>query len=162
MLDIINQRIISELKKNSRINWGDLAKIVGISRQALKKRIERLEYKRHIIGYTILTSHEALHEASHEAPHEAPHEASHKASRIRAFLRVRFSKGNDCFKLSLTFNSYKNVIASWGITGDWDSLVLVQAESMEKISEIRELIVQTGGIDEIETEVVLNEFHCSI
>ena len=30
---------------------------------------------------------------------------------------------------------------------------------MEQISEIREVIVETGGIDEIETEVVLNELY---
>lgn len=145
MLDIINQKIISELKKNSRISWGRLAEIVGISRQALKKRIERLEYKRQIIGYTIITSHEA----SHETPHET--------SDVKAFLKIRFSKENDCFKLSRIFPSYKNIIASWAITGDWDNILLIKTNSMEQISEIREVIVQTGGIDEIETEVILNE-----
>ena len=145
MLDIINQKIISELKKNSRIHWGQLAEIVGISRQALKKRIERLEYKRQIIGYTIITSHEASHEVSHEEFH------------VKAFLKIRFYKGNDCFKLSCIFPSYKNIIASWAITGDWDNILLIKANSMEQISEIREVIVQTGGIDEIETEVILNE-----
>lgn len=144
MLDFINQRIISELKKNSRISWGQLSEIVGISRQALKKRIERLEYKRHIIGYTIITSHEA---SSHEAPY------------VQAFLKIRFLKENDCFKLSRIFPSYSNVIASWGITGDWDNIVLVRARNIEQISEIREIIVQTGGIDEIETDVILNELY---
>ena len=143
MLDLINQKIISELKKNSRISWGELSGIVGISRQALKKRIERLEYKRHIMGYTIITSHESARETSS----------------VQAFLKIRFSKDNDCFKLSRILQSYDNVVASWAITGDWDNMILVRASSMEKISEIREIIVQTGGIDEIETDTVLNELH---
>lgn len=143
MLDLVNQKIISELKKNGRISWGELSGIVGISRQALKKRIERLEYKRHIMGYTIITSHEAAHETSS----------------VQAFLKIRFSKGNDCFKLSRILHSYDNVVASWAVTGDWDNIILVRASSMEKISEMREIIVQTGGIDEIETDTVLNELH---
>ena len=143
MLDLINQKIISELKKNSRISWGQLSEIVGISRQALKKRIERLEYKRHIIGYTIITDYEAFNEEPY----------------VQAFLKIRFLKGNDCFKLSHLLPSYRNVIASWAITGDWDNVILIRAKSMEQISEIREVIVETGGIDEIEIEVVLNELY---
>ncbi|MCY4049490.1 MAG: Lrp/AsnC family transcriptional regulator [Hyphomicrobiales bacterium] len=141
MLDLINQKIISELKKNGRISWGELAEIVGVSRQALKKRIERLEYKRHIIGYTIVTSHEPDPEISG----------------VQAFLKIRFSKENDCFKLSRIISSYDNVVASWSVTGDWDNIILVRANSMEEISQIRESIVQTGGIDEIETDAVLKE-----
>lgn len=145
MLDLINQKIISELKKNSRISWGELSYIVGISRQALKKRIERLEYKRHIIGYTIITAQES----------------SPEPSNVQAFLKIRFSKDNDCFKLSRILPSYDDVVASWAVTGDWDNIVLVKASSMEKISEIREIIVRTGGIDEIETDTVLNELYLS-
>jgi hypothetical protein len=33
----------------------------------------------------------------------------------------------------------------------------VEASSLERISEIREIIVGTGGIDEIETDAVLNQ-----
>ena len=143
MLDFVNQKIISELKKNSRISWGQLSEIVGISRQALKKRIERLEYKRYIIGYTIITSHDETDETAC----------------VQAFLKIRFLKENDCFKLSRIFPLYDNVVASWGITGDWDNIVLVRAQTMEQISEIREIIVQTGGIDEIETDVVLNQLY---
>ena len=143
MLDLINQKIMSELKKNSRIGWGQLSEIVGISRQALKKRIERLEHKRHIIGYTIITGHES----------------SDKTQHVQAFLKIRFLKGNDCFKLSRILSSYSNVVASWAITGDWDNIILVKAHNMEQISDIREAIVETGGIDEIETEVILNELY---
>ena len=148
MLDLINQKIISELKKNSRISWGELSGIVGIFRQALKKRIERLEYKRYIIGYTIVTSHES----------------SHETLGVQAFLKIRFSEENNCLKLSRILSSrilpsYDSVIASWSVTGDWDNIILVRANSMKEIEQIREIIVQTGGIDEIETDTVLNELY---
>ena len=44
--------------KEEQPDWlGALADRVGISRQALKGRVERLEYKGHIVGYTIITAH---------------------------------------------------------------------------------------------------------
>lgn len=145
MLDLINQEIIANLKKDGRIGWGRLASIVGISRQALKKRVERLEYKQHILGYTIVTSHDTEDSPQRNDP------------LVKAFLRIRFAKGNDYFKLSPILATYDNAISAWAITGDWDSVVLVQARNTEMLSEIREIIVKTGGIDEIETEVILNE-----
>jgi hypothetical protein len=36
-------------------------------------------------------------------------------------------------------------------------ILLLAAQSLEQISEVREVIVATGGIDEIETDAVLNE-----
>ena len=76
---------------------------------------------------------------------------------VRAFLKIRFSKGNDCFKLSRALSSNQNIVGSWAVTGDWDMLALIEASSLERISEIREIIVGTGGIDEIETDAVLNQ-----
>lgn len=143
-MDLINSRIIAELKTNSRISWDDLSEIVGISRPSLMKRVDRLERINVIKGYTILTSHSN----SSESPNE---------KKILSFLRIKFSKGSDCFQLSKVFPTYENIISSWAVTGEWDCIVLVQANSMEKISEIREIIVHTGGIEEIETEVVLND-----
>ncbi len=139
-MDIIDQKIIAELKINARVRWGTLAILAGISRQALTKRIERMENNGIIDCYTILTSHKDID----------------KTSILKAFLRIRFTKENDCFKLSKHFLSYTNVIDAWAVTGDWDAVILVKGKSMEAISEIREIIVKTGGIHEIETEVVMN------
>ncbi|MHC8508852.1 MAG: Lrp/AsnC family transcriptional regulator [Rhodospirillales bacterium] len=149
-MDIINQKILSELKKNARIGWGQLADISGISRQSLKKRIDRLERKGDIVGYTILTP-------SGLTPLELSSGKTADTPLVRAFLRIRFTKENNCFKLAKVLSAYKAVTASWEVTGDWDNVIFAEAESMEQISEIREMIVQTGGIDEIETEAVLSE-----
>jgi DNA-binding Lrp family transcriptional regulator len=145
-MDIVNQEIIATLKQNGRITWGELASQIGISRQALRKRVERLEHKGEIIGYTIVTAHK-------------DDNVEQNKSVVRAFLKIRFAKGNDCFKLARAMSSCQNIAGSWAITGDWDMMALVEAASMEKISEIREMFVSTGGIDEIETDAVLNHLN---
>ena len=145
-MDIVNQEIIAALKQNGRITWGELASQIGISRQALRKRVERLEHKGEIIGYTIVTAHK-------------DDNVEQNKSVVRAFLKIRFAKGNDCFKLARAMSSCQNIAGSWAITGDWDMMALVEAASMEKISEIREMFVSMGGIDEIETDAVLNRLN---
>ena len=144
-LDVINQAILAALKQNGRIGWGALAAQLGISRQALRKRIERLELKGHIVAYTIITSHDDKGSDTDTLNY------------VRAFLKIRFSKGNDCFKLSQLLASYTNIVGSWAVTGDWDMMILVTAQRLEQISDMREIIVATGGIDEIETDAVLND-----
>jgi len=148
-MDLINQAILAALKRNSRISWGELASRLGISRQALRKRIDRLEYKGEIVAYTIITAHKGR-------------DSNRDKEVVRAFLKTRFAKGNDCFKLSRALSSYQNIVGSWAVTGDWDMLALVEASSLERISEIREIIVGTGGIDEIETDAVLNQLGGSL
>ncbi|MEX0502771.1 Lrp/AsnC family transcriptional regulator [Alphaproteobacteria bacterium LSUCC0719] len=144
-MDVINQSILAVLKQNGRIGWGALAAQLGISRQALRKRIERLELKGHIVAYTIITSHDDKGSDIDTLNY------------IRAFLKIRFSKGNDCFKLSQLLGSYTNIVGSWAVTGDWDMMILVTAQRLEQVSDMREIIVATGGIDEIETDAVLND-----
>ena len=91
-MDIVNQEIIAALKQNGRITWGELASQIGISRQALRKRVERLEHKGEIIGYTIVTAHK-------------DDNVEQNKSVVRAFLKIRFAKGNDCFKLARAMSS---------------------------------------------------------
>ena len=78
---------------------------------------------------------------------------------VQALLKIRFSKGNDCFQLSRILPSYTNVVSSWEVAGGWDNIIFVRANNMEDISRIRETIVQTGGIDEIETDVILSQLY---
>ncbi len=53
-LDKIDQKIITMLIGNARISYSDIAKEVAISRVAVKNRIEALEKKGIIEGYTTI------------------------------------------------------------------------------------------------------------
>jgi len=138
-MDAINRQIISELKMNARASWGYIASKVGISRQALKMRVDRLEDTGSILGYTVLTAQKT----------------SSKANKVQAILRISFASENDCFKLSKHFSSYSEIQAAWALAGEWDCIVILSAADTKRISDIREIIVGTGGIKEIRTEIFL-------
>lgn len=138
-MDAIDIQTISELKKNSRASWGFIADKVGISRQALKTRVSRLEDTGVIAGYTILTVQKTPNETN----------------KVQAILRISFSNENDCFKLSRHFSSYSEVQAAWALAGEWDCIVILAASDTKRISEIREIIVGMGGIKDIRIEIFL-------
>ena len=50
-LDLIDRKLLAELDKNSRQPVSNLAKKVRLSKQAVKKRLERLEQDKVILGY---------------------------------------------------------------------------------------------------------------
>jgi len=78
---------------------------------------------------------------------------------VEAFLRIRFSKGNDCFKLFNKIGNHPSVIGAWAVTDPWDAIFHVRGDRLEAISDFRELFASEDGIDEIETEAVLNDLH---
>lgn len=55
-LDKIDKKIISLLTENARMSYVDIAKEVGISRIAVKSRIDALEEKQIIEQYTIIVN----------------------------------------------------------------------------------------------------------
>ena len=57
----------------------------------------------------------------------------------------------------MAMHGHIDVVAAWAITGDWDTIVLVRTRTAQELSSIREMIVDTGHIDEIETEIHLEE-----
>ena len=59
----------------------------------------------------------------------------------------------------LKFFQHTKIFSLMGDYWNWDAVILLAADNMETISEIREIIAGTGGIDEIETEVILNWLH---
>ncbi|MDY8109402.1 Lrp/AsnC family transcriptional regulator [Fulvimarina sp. 2208YS6-2-32] len=135
-----DRELIEVLKQDGRISWTNAARTLGLSRIAVQKRVEALRASGRIVGFTVILD-----------------EPSDQHGSARAFLRIRFGRGNDCFRLSRRFGSDRIVEGLWAVTGDWDAVMLVNAPSLKIISDFRELIVASGGIDEIETEAVLDE-----
>jgi DNA-binding Lrp family transcriptional regulator len=55
-LDEVDNEIIDILVKNARTSYSDVAKAVGLSRTAVKSRIDELERKGVITGYHAVVS----------------------------------------------------------------------------------------------------------
>ncbi|XRD24974.1 Lrp/AsnC family transcriptional regulator [Lysinibacillus fusiformis] len=113
-MDFINETILTELKKDSRISMSELGRRVHLSYPAVRERVRHLEEQQVIRKYTLDINSKAL-----GFPIEAIIEATIKNNRyadfkehILTFTNVNFCyriSGEACFLLKAHFQSFSDV-----------------------------------------------------
>lgn len=113
-MDFINETILKELKKDSRISMSELGRRVHLSAPAVRERVRHLEELQVIRKYTLDINSKAL-----GFPIEAIIEATIKNNRyadfkehILTFTNVNFCyriSGEACFLLKAHFQSFSDV-----------------------------------------------------
>lgn len=137
-MDKFDQKIIAELRKNARVSVSSIAQSVSLSRSAVSDRIKKLERTGVIRGYQVLLSE------SQKVGVSVYFEIQHNCARCSDIIHI--------------FREIPEVITCSGITGEMDLLVFVQADSMQRIHEIRELLDLQLDIIKIKTHVVMSEW----
>ncbi|MEQ3514422.1 Lrp/AsnC family transcriptional regulator [Pseudoalteromonas sp. BZB3] len=137
-MDKFDKQIIAELKKDARQSVSAIADTVSLSRSAVTERIKKLEHSGVIRGYQVLLSE------SQKIGVSAYFEIQHKCAR--------------CSEVVPLFQAIPEVVTCRGITGDMDLLVFVQAESMQRLHEIREHLDAQPDFVKIKTHVVMSEW----
>jgi DNA-binding Lrp family transcriptional regulator len=142
-MDKFDEAIIAQLRVNARESISNIAQSVSLSRSAVSERIKKLEQNGIIRGYQVLLSESQKEGVS------VYFEIQHNCARCSDVVHV--------------FKAIPEVITCSGITGDMDLLVYVQADSMQRIHEIREHLDAQIDIVKIKTHVVMSEWidnHC--
>ncbi|MEK8200107.1 Lrp/AsnC family transcriptional regulator [Lysinibacillus sp. FSL M8-0134] len=113
-MDFINELILKELKKDSRISISELGRRVHLSAPAVRERVKQLEEQEVIKRYTLDINQKAL-----GFPIEAIIEATIKNNRyadfkdyIKAYTNMDFCyriSGEACFLLKAHFQSFSDV-----------------------------------------------------
>ena len=113
-MDFINETILKELKKDSRISMSELGRRVHLSAPAVRERVRHLEEQQVIRKYTLDINSKAL-----GFPIEVIIEATIKNNRyadfkehILTFTNVNFCyriSGETCFLLKAHFQSFSDV-----------------------------------------------------
>ena len=137
-VDKFDQAIISQLRNNARASVSSIAQAVSLSRSAVSDRIKKLERTEVIRGYQVLLS---------ESQKEG----------VSVYFEIQHRRAR-CSEIVHVFKAIPEVITCSGITGDMDLLVYVQADSMRRIHQIRELLDLEIDIVKIKTHVVMSEW----
>lgn len=136
-LDQIDQKIFAELSKNARISHAELATKVLLSRNAVRQRIDRMERRGHIQGYTVVAG------ASGQSP-------------VSAFLMVYRKdrvRGADVIS---ALRSIPEVVLCDVVSGDFDLLLRVEARTLERVQEIWEQVAALPGVTNTVTALTLS------
>jgi DNA-binding Lrp family transcriptional regulator len=137
-LDEIDRRILAELAEDARVPLVTLAARVHLSRNAVRQRIERMERDGVIEGYTLVRGR-----------------SEGDARRVSAVLFVyrvdRMRGGQVLAELA----AIPEVVRCDILAGEFDLLVTVQADSMDRVGEVWERIAALPDVANTVTSVAL-------
>ena len=135
--DEIDRQILAELTDNARIPLVTLAAHVHLSRNAVRQRIERMERDGVIAGYTVLRGQ------------------ADRATQVSAVLFVyrvdRMRGGQVLAELA----AIPEVARCDILAGEFDLLVTLQAESMDRVGVVWERIAALPEVANTVTSVAL-------
>lgn len=137
-MDKFDQQILQQLRQNARQSVSDIAAAVHLSRSAVTERIRKLEQQKVILRYQVVLG------AATEAKVRAYFELQHKAAR--------------CQELIPFLRSFSELKSCHGISGEVDLMLFVEADSMERLHQIREQIDAHPDIVRIRTHMVMSQW----
>lgn len=138
-LDAIDRKILDELLNDARIPIATLATRVHLSRHAVRHRIDRLEAHKVIAGYTIRL-----------------HEPSGGKAKIRAIIMVYRKdrmRGSD---VTSVIAGIPEISCCYVLSGDFDLIAHIEAESQERVSEIWSQLARLPGVTDTHTTFILS------
>ena len=135
-LDHIDRSILAALTEDARVPLVALSAQVHLSRNAVKQRIERMERQGVIAGYTVVSGRVGR---------------SLVSALVMLYRSDRMRGGGVITEIA----RIPEVRRCDVLSGDFDLLVSLEAESMERIGEIWELLAAIPGVANTVTTVSL-------
>lgn len=136
--DPIDRQILALLKQDGRMPLKTIAGRVGLARSSVQERIARLEANGVIRRYTI-------------------EEDGQAAGRVSAYLWIR-TEIAICERIAPRLLELPEVRACRSIAGELDMVAHVEADSPQRIAEIRATIALLEGVTSVETHLVLKDW----
>jgi DNA-binding Lrp family transcriptional regulator len=135
-MDDLDRKLLCALSKNVRISISQLARVLGVSRSTAQSRLKRLETNGMIIGYRI--------------------EYGEKFNRnlIKAHVQIQVDQKLTRRTLS-EIDKIGEVRAVYAVSGDYDLIAVLAAESTEKLSATLDGLANLEGVERTNSLVVL-------
>lgn len=131
-----DEHLIALLQENARRSTSDLARVLGVSRSTVQSRLQRLESQGIIKGYTLVYGEE----------YEKGLVAAQVLIKVSQKLTARTIR-------ELRAMAHVRVLHS--ISGDYDLIAMIQAESTEALSQTLDEIGNLEGVERTNSSVIL-------
>lgn len=135
-LDDIDTRLIAELRRDGRAALSALAERLGVARATIRARMERLESRGEIAGFTVVTRGDVT------------------ASPVRGLMLVAIEgRGTDRIVARLT--GMPEVQAVHSTNGRWDLIAEIGTRTLEELDAVLARIRVLEGVTASETSLLL-------
>jgi Lrp/AsnC family leucine-responsive transcriptional regulator len=138
-MDIIDKKIIELLSQNANATATDIGNVVNLSIPAVNKRIQKLRSDGVIRSFTVLTDPKKVN----------------KPVVAFIFVVMQYGKGVDTLIESIENDS--DILECYAITGEYDYLIKICAESVEKLEDKLLFIKKCEGVIKSHTMLSLME-----
>ncbi|MDX1635974.1 MAG: Lrp/AsnC family transcriptional regulator [Marinobacter sp.] len=136
MINSQDRRLLMLLRQNARASVSDLARALNLSRTTVQNRLQRLEANGIIRGYTVVLG------------------GDYAANQVEAHVSIKVIQ-----KLTARTNTalerISQVAQLYSVSGEYDLLAIVQAQSLEELSAVLDDIGNLDGVERTNSAVVL-------
>jgi DNA-binding Lrp family transcriptional regulator len=136
-LDDKDRRLLALLREDARTPTAALARMLDVARMTVVERLKRLEKAGVIAGYTVRLSEEALR----------------GRMKVHALLRVDPKKGDAVVH---ALNDITQIRAVFAISGIFDYMALIEAETTGEIDVVLDAIGAIPGVEGTQSSIVLS------
>ncbi|MDO8147835.1 MULTISPECIES: Lrp/AsnC family transcriptional regulator [Isoptericola] len=137
-MDQTNREIVSILLRDGRASFAEIGDAVGLSATAVKRRVDRMQARGEISGFTVRVAPEEL------------------GWGIEAYVEI-FCRGNiSPAALERDFGPIPEVVRVDTVTGEADALVQIMAGSMSDVERIVESFRVNARVDKTRTAIVMS------
>lgn len=136
-LDDIDRELLALLKADAREPTSSIARKLGVSRSTVQSRMERLESRGIIGGYTV-----RLHD-------------DYTRSQVKAHVLITFAP-KLAPRVASELKKIPEVTSLYSISGAHDMIAIVAAKDTTRMDEVIDQIGAIPGIDRTTTSIVLS------
>ncbi|NCP63296.1 MAG: Lrp/AsnC family transcriptional regulator [Paraglaciecola sp.] len=136
MLSEKDNQLLALLRSNARISVSDLSRALSLSRSTVQNRLNKLEQSGVIKGYAV----------EFGSQYQAALVCSHVAIKVKQKLTA---------KTNLQLRQLSQVAELYAISGEFDLIAVVQAESLEQLNKILDDIANLEGVERTNSSVIL-------
>lgn len=136
-LDETDRRILELLGADARRTFGDIGSRVGLSAPAVKRRVDRLERRGIIRGYTTVLDHAQL------------------GRPLEAFAELRFPGSARVDDIEGLIKEIPEIEALFTVAGDPDALAWIRVHDVEDLKRVIDRVRASGRVTGTKTMMVL-------
>ena len=141
-MDEIDQKLIAQLRQNSRVSIATLAARLKVARGTIKNRMERLESDGVIAGYTLRLRPDV------------------QTDQIKAWMSIAVD-GNRTREVIAALMGEMGIAVLVDTNGRWDLLAELRADDLQGLAQVLERVRLLKGISNTETSIHLQTYRLS-
>ena len=136
-MDEIDAKILTELNKDARKSFRDIAAEIKVSPGTVYNRVEKMEKDKVILGYIPIVDAEKV------------------GYTLFAVINFRVSKGK-LIEAENEISKHERVFSVYDITGDWDAVALCRFKGRKDLDEFVKWAQTVHYVERTYTQMVLN------